>query len=147
MNWIEKVIAVLAVVVVLDARAGDDGSTNNPYAIISTRNVFGLQPPPLPVATAVDAVPPLQITLKGTTSVLGSQTVLFTVIGQPSLTQPFSAKSYILNEGEQQDGIEVQQVNERGGFVTFNNHGTIQEIAMGKQSVAPPPVEFHHPFF
>jgi hypothetical protein len=147
MNWIEKAAAGLAVAVTLTTRASDDFPTNNPYAHIATRNVFGLQPPSSPGLPAVADVAPLpQIALKGIMTVFGPRTALFTVIEPLSPEHPASNKSYTLNEGEQSDGIEVKQVNEKEGMVTFDNHGTIQEIKLGKQSDGPPPREFHHPF-
>jgi len=61
--------------------------------------------------------------------------VLFKVAVPPRPPEPATDKSYILSEGQRQDDIEVTHINEKGGIVTFNNHGVVQEIPLVK---APP---------
>lgn len=138
----------IAAMLIFNASARGDASlrTNNPYAIIANRNVFGLQPSPrvnLPTP-APPAVP--KITLTGITSILRSPAVLFIVTEQSLTGQVTGNKAYFLNEGETQDGIEVTRV--RANVVFFNNHGAMQQISLGtKDNLSGTMSEgFHHPF-
>jgi hypothetical protein len=93
-----KILLCLAsgVVCHVFARAADDALPDNPYALVVTRNVFGLNPP-APVA-------------------------------KPG--QPAKDESYNLSEGQSEDDIEVIRIDEKNGLVTFNNHGTTQELPL-----------------
>ena len=62
-------------------------------------------------------------------TIFGTNQVLFKV----SMTlpaKPAIEKSYILSEGQIQDGIEVLKISEKRRIVTFNNHGVIQTIPL-----------------
>jgi hypothetical protein len=112
------------------ARADDGVLPNNPYAPIVVRNVFGLNPP-LPADASQSADPPPKITPNGIMSIFGHLQVLFKVApkaGQPGAKE----ESYILSEGQRQDEIEVIQIDEKNSLVTFNNHGTVQELPLAK---------------
>ena len=131
MKRLGKIAVCLAGGLVLSAsaRAADAVSTDNPYGPIMVRNVFGLNPPqPVdPNATQVD--PPPKITPNGIMSILGQLQVLYKVApkaGQPGAKE----ESYVLSEGQRQDDIEVTHINEKSCIVTFNNHGTVQEIPL-----------------
>jgi len=133
MKCLGKIAVCLAGGLVLStgARAADAVSTDNPYGPIVVRNMFGLNPPqPVdPNASATQADPPPKITPNGIMSIFGQLQVLYKVApkaGQPGAKE----ESYVLSEGQQQDDIEVTHINEKGCIVTFNNHGTVQEIPL-----------------
>jgi hypothetical protein len=112
------------------ARADDGALPNNPYAPIVVRNIFALNPPQ-PVDPATQADPPPKITLNGIMSIFGQLQVLFKVTpkaGQPGAKE----ESYILSEGQRQDEIEIVHIDEKASLVTFNNHGTVQELPLVK---------------
>jgi len=125
-------------------RAGEALPPGNPYAAIAARNVFDIHPPP-PVDPNAQppAPPPPKITLNGIISAVGHVQALFKVAIPAKPGQPAKEQSYILGEGEAQDEIEVAKIDEKGGLVTFNNHGTEQELpltaATASGSPAPAP--------
>ena len=134
MNVAGKMIASLALAAVVSgaARAAEGSPSGNPYAAVVARNIFGLVP--IPVSNAAEELPPPEpppkITPNGIMSIFGKLQVLFKVPGKPVAGQPAKDESYVLCEGERQDEIEVQKIDEKAGTVTFNNHGVIQELAL-----------------
>jgi hypothetical protein len=87
--------------------------------------------PPTPVDTTVaDATPPPKITPNGIMSIFGQLQVLFKVAGTAKPGKPAVDDDYILSEGQRQDDIEVVKIDEKAGSVTFNNHGTVQELPL-----------------
>jgi len=128
MRWIGKIMTCVAVMLIFNAsaRGVDSLRTSNPYAVIVTRNVFGLLPSPI-VKSPAPTPPALpKITLLGITSILGPPAVVLKVTDQSSS----GFKNYLLTEGETQDGIEVTRVG--ADFVFFDNHGTMQQISWAK---------------
>lgn len=108
--------------------ANDDG---NPYAPIVTRNIFGLVPIPVhDPANDVPEPPPPKITPNGIMILFGKLQVLFKVAGVAKPNQPPKDESYVMGEGERQDEIEVQAIDEKSATITFNNHGTIQKLSL-----------------
>jgi hypothetical protein len=108
-------------------------SAENPYTPIVARNVFGLQP--IPVAqnsgdeAAAAALP--KITPNGIMTIFGKLQVIFkTATATPG--QPPKELSYLMGEGERQDDIEVQKIDEKAATITFNNHGLIQTLELNK---------------
>ena len=103
----------------------------NPYTPIVTRNVFGLVPIPTnaPVDTTPEAPPP-KITPNGIMTLFGKLQVLFKVAGVTHAGQPPKDESYVLSEGDRQDDIEVQMIDEKAAMITFNNHGVVQKLAL-----------------
>lgn len=105
---------------------------NNPYSPIAARNIFGLMPIPTnPPVNAALIAPPAKIMPNGIITIFGSPQVLFKVLpssvpGQP----PAPEQSYILGEGESQDGIVVQKIDTEFAIIIFDNHGTIQELPL-----------------
>jgi hypothetical protein len=67
----------------------------------------------------------------GIISIFGTPQVLFKTVDPSSDRQ----KSYLLNEKQRRDDIEVISINQGTGVVTFNNHGTKQEIRLPNASV------------
>jgi hypothetical protein len=141
MKRLGKIVVCLASGLVLNAgtHAGDAVSANNPYAPIVVRNVFGLNPPQLVDPNATPVEPPPKITPNGIMSIFNHQLqVLFKVAGTAKPGQPAKDESYILSEGQRQDEIEVTHIDEKASLVTFNNHGTVQELPLIKAN--PPAV-------
>jgi hypothetical protein len=138
MKRLGKIVVCLASGLVLNAGARADNSVlpNNPYAPIVVRNVFGLNPPQPVDPNATQAEPPPKITLNGITSILGQLQALFKVAVAAKAGQPAKDESYILSEGQRQDEIEVIQIDEKNCLVTFNNHGTVQELPLVKANAA-----------
>ncbi|MGB7748338.1 MAG: hypothetical protein WBN75_13745 [Verrucomicrobiia bacterium] len=101
---------------------------DNPYTAIVTRNLFGLNP----VVASDEPVgdPPPKITLNGIMSISGHLQALYKVAGIAKPGEPAKDQSYILSEGQREDDIEVTHINDKDNLVTFNNHGTVQEIPL-----------------
>jgi hypothetical protein len=131
MKRVGKIAIWLAVGLVLSAGARADNtavaSAGNPYTPIVTRNIFSLNPVS---AETPPGDPPPKITLKGIMSVHGRSQALYTVAGTGKPGQPAKDQSYILSEGQRQDDVEVLHINDQASLVTFNNHGTVQEIPL-----------------
>ena len=130
-----KIAVCLASGLVLNAsaRADDAVLPNNPYAPVVVRNVFALNPIPInDVNAAPQADPPPKITLNGIMSIFGHLQTLFKVAVPAKPGQVAKDESYILSEGQRQDEIEVIKIDEKNSLVTFNNHGTVQELALAK---------------
>jgi hypothetical protein len=138
MKRLVKIAVFLASGLVLNAgaRANDSVLPNNPYAPIVVRNVFGLNPPPTNDVNATQTDPPPKITPNGIMSIFGQLQVLFKVANPAKPGQPAKEDSYILSEGQRQDDIEIVQIDEKNSVVTFNNHGTVQELPLAKANVA-----------
>ena len=111
--------------------------TDNPYTPIVARNMFGLVP--IPTNAPVDPallVPPPKITPNGIMTIFGRLQVLFKVAGDAKPGVPAKDESYVLCEGDRQDDIEVQKIDEKAAVITFNNHGVIQELPLVAASAA-----------
>jgi hypothetical protein len=135
MKRLGKIAVCLASGLVLNAgaRADDVVLPNNPYVTIVVRNVFGLNPPQPVDPNAAQADLP-KITPNGIMSIFGQLQVLFKVAGTAKSGQPAKDEFYTLSEGQRQDEIEVVQIDEKNSLVTFNNHGTVQELPLAKAS-------------
>jgi hypothetical protein len=106
-------------------------TSDQPYATIVARNIFALLPiPPPPPPNTAPTDPPPKITANGITSILGQLQALFKVAIPGRGNQPAREQSYMLSEGERQDEIEVTKIDEATATITFDNHGTIQEIPL-----------------
>jgi hypothetical protein len=134
MKRLGKIAICLAGGLVLSAgaRADDVVLPNNPYAPAVVRNIFGLNPPQPVDLNATQADPPPKITLNGIMSIFGHLQALFKVAVPAKPGQTAKDESYILSEGQRQDEIEVIKIDEKNSLVTFNNHGTVQEMALAK---------------
>jgi hypothetical protein len=109
---------------------------DDPYALVVARNIFGLNPPTPVNTNPQDATPPPKITPNGIMTILGQLQVLFKVAGTSKPGVPPVDTAYILSEGQRQDDIEVTKIDEKSGVITFNNHGTVQQLPLevGKAS-------------
>ena len=114
-------------------RATEVAAAGNPYLTVAVRNIFGLLPIPTnnPADQAAPPVePPPKITPNGIMTIFGNLQVLFKVATKPPPGQPQKDDSYVMGEGERQDEIEVVKIDGKAGVVTFNNHGTLQELSL-----------------
>ena len=75
-------------------------------------------------------VPPPKITLNGITTILGSKEALYKVAVPAKPGQPAQDQSYMMGEGESDNDIQVVKIDTDADVVTFNNHGTIQQLPL-----------------
>jgi hypothetical protein len=108
--------------------------SGNPYAVIAERNVFGLVPLTPVTATTEDPSKDLpKIAPEGIMGYFGNLQVLFKVA--PAKPDPKAKEEYYtLSEGQMQDDIEVVKIDDANSMVTFNNHGTTQELPLVETS-------------
>ena len=116
----------------------------NPFTPIVERNIFALVPIPVHnPADDVPAVPPPKITPNGIMTLFGKLQVLFKVAGVVRPGLPLKDESYMMCQGDRQDDIEVQKIDQKTATITFNNHGVIQELSLvtgtSVGGVPPPP--------
>jgi len=110
-----------------DAPAVPDG----PYASIVVRNMFALVPiPPAVPAEPVNVDPPPKLTPNGIMTIFGRDQCLFKATKKPQPGQQAKDDAYVLAEGERQDDIEVVKIDHLNSIITFNNHGTLQELPL-----------------
>ena len=104
----------------------------NPYTPIVERNVFNLVPIPTspPPVDPASLVPPPKITPNGIMTLVGKLQVLFKVAGVAKPGQPPKEESYVMSEGDRQNEIEVQKIDEPSATITFINHGVVQVLAL-----------------
>ena len=113
------------------ARCQDANLPDRPYDSIIARNMFGLLPIPTVDPHANDPVdPPPKITPTGIMTIFGRDQALFKVSNTAKPGQPAKDNAYVLSEGERQDDIEVTKIDHVDGMITFNNHGTVQELPL-----------------
>lgn len=127
------VLAILFVVFSFNALADDSALSDNPYASVVDRNIFGLVPIPVnapPETKPPD--PPSKITPNGIMNLFGELQVLFKVSVPPKPGLPPHDQSYTMSVGERSDGIEVTKIDKQAGMITFDNHGVIQELSLSK---------------
>ena len=111
-------------------------SQENPYLAIATRNIFGLNPPapPAPPEDPTKDLP--KITPTGIMGVFGKLQVLFKVAPVGKAAPGAKEESYILSQGQMQDEITVVNIDEKNGLVTFDNHGTTQQLPLNSGAAA-----------
>src|SRR6202012_1233769 len=117
------------------ASAGELAMNDNPYTPIVTRNIFGLVPIPTnpPVDTASLASLP-KITPNGIMTLFGKKQALYKVAVPGKPGKPAQDQSYVMTEGEGEDGIEVVKIDDKADVITFNNHDTIQDLPLAEAS-------------
>ena len=114
----------------------NNASSDNPYAAIATRNIFGLVAPPPPPSPEDEAKKDLpKITPTGIMGIFGHLQVLFKVApAKPAA----GAKDefYTLSEGQMQDEITVVKIDDKNSLVTFDNHGFTQQLPLAEAAAA-----------
>src|SRR5271170_7829258 len=104
---------------------------DNPYASIAARNVFNLVPIPTnPPAETKEPDPPAKITPDGIMDLFGTPQVLFKVATPPKPGQPPADKSYVMSEGDREDGIAVIKIDQIARVITFDNNGIEQRLPL-----------------
>jgi hypothetical protein len=63
-------------------------------------------------------------------TIFGRDQALFKAGNMARPGQPSKEEAYVLSEGERQDDIEVVKIDHVDGIITFNNHGTFQELPL-----------------
>jgi hypothetical protein len=103
---------------------------SNPYATIAARNIFGLVQPE--VVVPPPAPEPLlpKLTPQGIMTVFGRPQVIFKMTTQATPEAKARELYFVLGESEYQDGVKVLSINPTAEAVTFNNHGTVQQISL-----------------
>jgi hypothetical protein len=126
LNHRRKLILSLVAGLAMASTAQAVGDRPNSYQSIARRNVFRLKPvsePEIRPATQMR----FTITLQGVASFFGVRQVLFKVLPP----RPGEAeRSFVLSEGQSQDGIEVLSIDEKRGCVQFNNQGELQTLML-----------------
>jgi len=106
---------------------------DTPYSSIVARNMFALvpiPPPPDPAASLPPPDPPPKITPTGIMTIFHKDQAIFKVAEKAKPGQPAVELSHVLAEGEMDNDITVVKINRADGIITFNNHGTIQELPL-----------------
>jgi hypothetical protein len=136
-----------AVVVGAGAIAADTtDAPANPYQGVVDRNVFALKPPPPPPDPESLKPPAPAFQLTGITTIFGNKRALLKAVpkagkaGEPAAKE----KSYMLTEGQREDDVEVDHIDEVAGTVTVTYAGTVMTLdftnnAAKLVAVAPPP--------
>lgn len=115
------------------AAADTGGSEANPYAVISDRNVFHLNPPPPPPAPAEKPPDVPKVMLSGFRTV-GGNTRVFLVLQPKDTKEPM--KFLDLAQGEQNNGVEVVKINSEKREVDIINTGTRMTLSFANNGVA-----------
>jgi hypothetical protein len=118
------------------AGTNSGGSTNDvgdtPYSAIVERNIFDLKDPPPPPPPMESNAPPANVSLTGLMTIFGKKQALFMVQKQMAPGKgggaPPAAESYIMTEGQRQDGLEVLEIDVTGKKVKIKNDGTVSTI-------------------
>ncbi|MGA2176811.1 MAG: hypothetical protein ABSH38_17680 [Verrucomicrobiota bacterium] len=126
-------LAVVAAAVFGAASAIADtaGGEANPYAVISDRNVFHLNPPPPPPAPPEKPIEVPKVMLSGFQKVGGTTRVF---LAMPPKDQKDVTKYFNLAPGEREDPLEVVKVNSEKGEVDIINSGTPMTLSLASNS-------------
>jgi hypothetical protein len=117
-------------------RAVAADSQEFPFQAIVDRNVFNVHPPPPPPPPDTTKLR-AKITLTGILTIFGDKRAVMKVQFPAGAGQPAHEKSYILPEGQGQDGIDVLSVDENAGIVKVNNGGTPETLDIAKNGEKP----------
>jgi hypothetical protein len=112
-----------------DASADD----SNPYAIITDRNVFRLNPIPPPPAVEVKPADLPKINLNGFVKIRDITRVLFSI---PPKDAKQDTAYYSLALGEKQGILELVKIHPEKGEVDILNSGTPMTLSLASNSVA-----------
>jgi hypothetical protein len=122
----------------LEISATNAAAAKNPYRKISTRNIFGLRPPPV-IHTALPTAPLPKVILTGITTIMGGKRALFKIQFPARPREPAKIEYCTLAEGKRHGPIEVLMIDVKAATVKVNNSGTVAVITFEKQSPTPAP--------
>ena len=105
-------------------------SDSNPYAMIAVRNVFNLVSPEVVAPPAAPEALLPKLAPDGIMTVFGRPQVIFKMTVSDAPGTKARELYSVLGEGERQEGVEVVSINPTAETVTFNNHGTVQQIPL-----------------
>ena len=108
---------------------------SSPYEEIVDRNLFGLRAPVPSIVENPATTPAIpKITLTGITTILGRK-VAFITIARVKTGQP--PEFLMLAQGQSSDGLQVEEIDEKAGFVKIANHGQLQTLDFEHDSTKP----------
>jgi hypothetical protein len=118
--------------------AAQSAEDSNPYAIISERNVFHLNPPPppAPVETKKEELP--EIKLSGFLRIGKTTHALFSCKPKDNKDGPIY---YDLADGEKQGILEVVKIHDDKGAVEIINSGTAATLTLKEDSIKEAPAK------
>ena len=121
-------------------RAAGTLPLDNPYVAIVSRNIFDIHEPPKvdPNKEKIAAQLP-KITVNGIISSYGHTQAMYKVAMPARPGVGPKEQFYTLGEGEAQDEVEVLKIDGSAGMVTFNNHGTEQELPLANATASTGP--------
>jgi len=128
-----------------------EADRSNPYAVISERNVFHLNPIPPPPEPEAPKVELPDIKLSGFLKIGNTTHALFCYTPKDKKDGPLY---YDLVDGEKQGILECVKIDESKGEVAIVNSGTPATLTLKDNSLEPQtavasngkPGEGHHPF-
>lgn len=119
---------------VVGADVGADLPTN-PYAGIAERNVFHLNAPPAPPDPEAAKPPPAKVFLTGI-STFGRKRAMIKTAPSGKPGDQGKEKSYLLEEGAQQDDVKILTIDEVAGSVKLVLDGVEMTINFKDNAVA-----------
>jgi hypothetical protein len=130
---------VMAVVLAFWIRGAYGSGSEDPYAVLRARNPFGLVPPTRPTNVQRQGGGLPNIELKGITTILGRPQALLTISGVPNSPEASDGGSFIMEAGQIEDGIKIDDINYDAGVVRLEAKG--MEISLRLLDYVPNPVE------
>jgi hypothetical protein len=130
-------VASAAMTAAAPAFAGADAVTtdDNPYTVISQRNVFRLSPPPPPAAPEADK--PADLPKVMLTGFFESAHVMRVLLAIPPLKGATNSIAYLsLKAGERKDDVEVVRIRYEKGEVDIINSGTAMTLSAASNTFA-----------
>lgn len=119
----------------LSGNAASGDAPGGPYQRIADRNVFGLNPKPLPPEINKPPPPSPRVLLTGITTILGNKCALLKTTPPAKPGEPAKEQAFTLAAGQREGEIEVLEINEKAGTVKVNNYGTITVLDFDKDGV------------
>src|SRR5262245_21072160 len=106
------------------------------YQKISERNVFGLREP-APVEQPKTEPPPAlaKVFLTGISTLMANKRALLTAQFPAKPGQPAREQSFMLAEGQRDEGIEVLSIDEKAKEVRIDNSGTVMTLNFEKDGL------------
>lgn len=131
MKWrLTASIGATAVLTIIATAPSQAASSDNPYQVISERNVFGLKPPPVPQAET-PSTPPKPVVELALTGIADFSLKKWALLVCTERGKP--PRNYTLTEGQKVDGLEVVAIDARTGTVTVRLDGNDVVLSFKKQ--------------